>query len=201
VVLDSPASAQGQTTGLIGRAWVGTVGRYVLKDNEPFASPGFGTAELMVNGSGFGLGGDVEYKFSKWLGVDAALGYTKLNVDYTTSVAPGTTLTDRFTVVPLLFAINIHVVHSQKVDVWVGPQVGYVMFPDTLSYSVPGAGTFTYTPKRTFSPKGFVVGTDIGMTKTVAFNFAFRWQNADGDDNGNLTIDPTFVTFGIAKKF
>ncbi len=200
-MLASPAYAQEQTTGLIGRAWIGTMGRYVLKDNEPFASPGFGTSLLAVDGSGVAVGGDLEYRFSKWLGVDAALGYSKLNVNYTTSLTPGVTATNRFTVVPLLFALNIHVVHSEKVDVWVGPQVGWVMFPDALSFPVAGGRTYTYQPQTPFSHEGFVVGADIGITKTVALNLAFRWQDADADSNANLTVDPALLTFGVTKKF
>ena len=199
-MMDTPASAQGETTGLIGRAWIGTVGRYVLKDNGTFTPAGFGTSEMMVDGSGLGLGGDIEYKFSKWLGVDGALGYSNLKVDYTSSLMAGTQQ-QRFKVVPLLFALDIHFVHTAKVDLWAGPQVGWVMFPTTLSFPVAGAGTFTYQPQNSFSKKGFVFGADIGMTKTAAFNFAVRWQNADGDPDGNLTVDPTFVTFGVTKKF
>ena len=133
--------------------------------------------------------------------MDAALGYTKFNVDFTTSTAPNLQGKDKFGVVPLLFALNVHVINTRRVDFWVGPQIGYVMFPDNLSYLVPGVGTFDYEPKNTFSPEGFAFGTDIAISKSAAFNFAFRWQNADGDDDGNLTIDPTFVTFGFTKKF
>jgi hypothetical protein len=35
----------------------------------------------------------------------------------------------------------------------------------------------------------------------VALNLAFRWQNADGDSDGNLTFDPTFVTAGVTFRF
>jgi hypothetical protein len=196
----APAEAQSNDTGGRVRVWAGPVGRYVLDDNDPFTAPGFGTVELKVDGSTFGFGGDVEYKFNKWLGVDAALGYARFDVDFTTSIATGT-FTDKFAVVPLLFALNVHVVNTEKVDFWVGPQIGYLMFPDSLSYPVTAGSTFTYDPTNTFSPKGFAFGTDISVSTGAAFNFAFRWQNGDGDDDGHLTVDPTFVTFGFTKKF
>ena len=69
--------------------------------------------------------------------MDAALGYTKFNVDFTTSTAPNLQGKDKFGVVPLLFALNVHVINTRRVDFWVGPQIGYVMFPDNLSYLVP----------------------------------------------------------------
>jgi hypothetical protein len=52
-----------------------------------------------------------------------------------------------------------------------------------------------------FSKKGFASGADIGLGKTVALNLGFRWQNADGDSDGHLTVDPTLVTIGLTKKF
>jgi hypothetical protein len=193
--------AHAQDAGFRGRIWAGAVGRYVLKDNDPFTSPGFGTTELKVDGSAVGFGADGELKFNRWIGVDAAVAYSKLNVLFTTSNTPGTSYAHDFGVAPLLLSLNLHVIHTDAVDLWVGPQIGYVMFPDDLSYAVNGGGTFTYKPKSVFSKKGFATGADIGLGKTVALNLGFRWQDADGDDDGHLTVDPALVTIGFTKKF
>jgi hypothetical protein len=193
--------AHAQDGGFRGRIWVGAVGRYVLTDNDPFTSPGFGTTELKVDGSALGFGADGEFKFNRWIGIDAAIAYAKLNVLFTTSNTPGTSYANDFGIAPVLVSLNLHVIHTDAVDLWVGPQVGYVLFPDDLSYAVTGGGTFTYKAKSVFSKKGFATGADIGLGKTVALNLGFRWQNADGDSDGHLTVDPTLVTIGLTKKF
>jgi len=71
-----------QSKGWNGRFWVGATGRYVLSDNDTFEDPTFGTIETSVSGSAFTLGGDVEYMFTKWLGLDFALAYTDLPVEF-----------------------------------------------------------------------------------------------------------------------
>jgi len=198
----SPAAAADDAqTGWRGRFWVGTVGRYVLSDNDPYQQSPFGTVETQVDGSALGFGGDVEYKFKRWLGVDAALAYTSLPVEFQSSVDPGVTQSADFTVVPLFVSLNFHVVNSEKVDFWLGPQIAYLYYPDSLSFDVAGAGTFDYDSSSTFSPFGFAIGTDIFFNSTWAVNIAVRFQNGDGDSNGHLTIDPTFVTVGMTAKF
>ena len=199
-LLVAPKSAQAQDSGLTGRVWVGAAGRYVLKDNDPFASPGFGTVAMQVNGSSFAFGGDLEYRINPWFGLDGAVGYSKLNVQFNSSNAPGTTQTQGFGVLPVMLALNVHLIHAESVDLWVGPSIAYVMFPDNLSFATTG-GTFTYKPKNVFSKEGFVIGSDIKMSKTWALNLAVRFQDADSDGNDMLTIDPTFVTAGFRWKF
>jgi opacity protein-like surface antigen len=195
------AEAGSAETGWRGRFWVGTVGRYVLDDNAAYQSPPFGTVETEVDGSALGFGGDVEYKFKRWLGLDTALAYTSLPVTFQTSTDPGVTQDADFTVIPLFVALNFHVVNTEKVDFWLGPQIAYVVYPDSLSFSVPGVGTFEYDPSNLFSPFGFDLGIDIAFNPTWAVNVAVRFQNADGDPDGHLTIDPTFVTVGMTARF
>jgi hypothetical protein len=199
-LLAAPGSAQAQDSGLSGRVWVGAVGRYVLSDNTPFASPGFGTVEMQVKGSSVGFGGDLEYRINPWFGIDGAVGYSKLNVQFASTTAPGNAPTQGFGVLPVMLALNVHLIHSEGFDLFVGPQLGYVMFPDNLSFTTTG-GPFAYKPKAVFSKEGFVIGSDIKMSSTMALNLAVRWQNADSDSNDMLTVDPTFVTAGFRWKF
>src|SRR4051812_39143996 len=81
--LSTSSAAQLTADGFRARVWAGPVGRYVLKDNDPFVEPGFGTVGLQVTGSGPGFGTDVEYKPMRWIGVDAAVGYANLPVQFT----------------------------------------------------------------------------------------------------------------------
>ena len=201
VCLGNVASAASPEAGWRGRLWMGPVGRYVLTDNEAYSDPPFGTVELKVDGSSFGFGGDVEYKFNRRLGFDFAVAYTKPTIQFTSSVNPAVVQTTGLSTVPLLFALNLHVVSNKKVDIWFGPQVGYVIWGGTMEFAVPPAGVFVYEPKSVFSPLGFDVGTDVFLSDSVALNLAFRWQNADADGDGHLTVDPTFVTAGVTFKF
>ena len=187
--------------GLRGRLWLGTVGRYVLTDNEPYSDPPFGTVETKVDGSSFGFGGDLEYKFTRRLGFDFAVGYTNTTVQFTSSVDPNVVQTTKLSVTPLLFALNLHVVSNDRLDVWFGPQMGYVIWGNTMEFPVAGAGVFVYEPANVFSPLGFAVGADVFLKDNLALNLAFRWQNADADGDGNLTVDPTFVTAGLTFTF
>ena len=199
--LASASDAASSETGWRGRFWLGTVGRYVLTDNESYQSPPFGTVETEVDGSALGVGVDFEYKFLPWLGLDTALAYTSLPVQFQSSADPGVTQNADFAVVPLFVSLNFHVVHKEKVDFWLGWQLAYVFYPDDLSFTVPGVGQFEYDSTSTFSPFGFCMGIDIGVSKVWAVDIAFRWQNADGDPDGHMTIDPTFVTVGMTAKF
>lgn len=199
-LMTTTASAQSEEHGFTVRLWAGPAGRYVLHDNEPFSTPAFGTVGLHVQGSTPSVGGDAEYRLNRWFGVDAAAAYTRMNIQFISSNAPATALSQKLNVVPLFVSLNVHIVKNGRTDVWAGPQIGYLMYGNNLSYSINGAG-FGYKTSNTFSKEGFVVGTDINITPTVAVNAGFRWQNGDADPEGNLTIDPTFVSIGISKRF
>jgi hypothetical protein len=200
VSLSSATVAHAQETGVSGRLWVGVMGRYVLSDNTPFTSPGFGTVALKTNGTTVAFGGDLELRMNNWFGIDAAAGYSQMNAQFTTSTSAASSASKPFGVLPLMASLNIHLIHSDPIDLWVGPQIAYVIFPNDLSYATP-SGTFTYKPTNTFSGVGFVVGTDIKLGGAWALTGAVRWQNADSDGNDMLTVDPTFVTAGLRLKF
>jgi hypothetical protein len=205
ISLSSVTVAHAQESGVSGRVWVGVMGRYVLSDNTPFISPVVGTVLLKTNGTTVAFGGDLEFRMNNWFGVDAAAGYSQMNAQYgntqvSTGTAPAPPPSKPFGVLPLMAALNIHLIHSDPVDFWVGPQIAYVMFPDDLSFTT-STGTFTYKPTNVFSKVGFVIGTDIKLGGGWALNGAIRWQNADADSNDMLTVDPTFVTAGLRLKF
>lgn len=86
--VNNTASAQSRDSGVVGRVWVGSAGRYVLHDNEPFSDPTFGTVGLHVQGSAPAVGGDVEYRLNRWFGVDGAAVSTRFNIRFDSSNAP-----------------------------------------------------------------------------------------------------------------
>src|SRR5262249_23662195 len=136
----------------------------------------------------------------RWLGIDVGGAWARYNVNGTSSLSP-TLAQDRLRVVPVFASLNFHLVSTNVVDIWIGPQVGYFFYGDQLTFPFAATGTLTYSPKHPFSATGCSVGADIGIDTNAAVNLAFRWQNGDGDPDGHLTIDPAFATAGLTIRF
>jgi len=187
-------------SGWTWRAWAGTVCRCVEDDTVTFQDPTFGTVELDVDGNSLGIGFDVERRFSKLIGLDLAVGYTDMDVDFMHSVGTGVQQ-DSLGSLNIWFAVNFHLVNTERFDFWVGPQIAYVAWLDDLSFDVPGTGTFNFETDNEFPALGIVLGADWWVGKNWAMNFAFRFIDADADSDHNFPIDQTFVTVGVARKF
>ena len=182
------------------RGWLGVVCRCVEDDNVTFTDPTFGTVALEVDGTSFGLGVDFERRFNNRLGLDFALGYTQADVDFSHSVGSGVQ-TDSLGILPVWFALNIHLWETEKFDFYVGPQVAYVFYLDDLSFNVPGIGTYEFPTGNEFPSWGFNLGADYWVNKDWALNFNFRFVDSDADSEHDLPVDPTFVTIGFTRHF
>ena len=193
-----PAHAENENAGWRFRVWAGITGRFVETDNATFTDPTFGASATEVDGTGFGFGIDVERRFSKLLGLDLAVGYTELDVEFTQSLTT-TIAKDTLEVLPIWLAVNFHLVNTEKLDFWVGPQIGYVAWNDPLTFTVPGQPTFELETENAFPGVGLALGLDWWLTKNSGLNFAFRFVDADANDV--LLVDPTFVTVGYTWKF
>ncbi len=200
----SPVSQAQQSkdrdSGWTGRAWVGSVCRCVEDDNVTFDDPTFGTSSLQVDGNSVGIGFDAERRFKKWLGLDLAVGYTESDINFIHSVGAGVQQ-DSMAYLNFWATVNFHVVNTEKFDFWLGPQIAYVAWLDDLSFNVPGTGTFNLKTDNEFPALGVALGADWWVAKDWAVNFAFRFIDADADDNHNLPVDQTFVTVGVARHF
>ena len=192
-----PVYAENEDAGWRFRGWVGITGRFVQTDNATFTDGTFGESATEVDGTGFGFGIDVERRFSKLLGLDLAVGYTELDVEFTQSLTT-TTAKDTLEVLPILLALNFHVVNTEKLDFWVGPQIGYVTWNDPLTFTASGQPDFVLGTEDSFG-LGLVLGLDWWLAKSSGLNFAFRYVDADA--NEELLVDPTFVTVGYTWKF
>lgn len=194
------ASTQTDYAGWSWRVWLGTVCRCVEDDNVTFQDPTFGTVGLEVDGNSPGIGFDIEWRLNKLIGLDLALGYTDMDVNFKHSVGAGVQQ-DSLASLNTWFSVNFHVINTKKFDFWVGPQIAYVAWLDDLSFDVPGTGTYNFKTDNEFPAIGFVLGADWWVAQNLAVNFAFRFIDADADENHNLPIDQTFVTVGVARKF
>lgn len=196
---DEKKSSRSEYAGWAARAWAGVATRTILKDNVTFDDPTFGTCELSWDYASFGLGLDVEYKFGRFLGLDLGMGYTNMNIDFNHSVGEGTQ-TDKLGVMPIWFAINFHILKSKKIDIFIGPNVSYVIYLNDLSYNVPGESSFNFETTNEFPSHGFNIGADYWLSDDWGLNFAFRYQDLDADVEHNLPLDPTFITIGVSRK-
>jgi hypothetical protein len=192
--------AQDEYDGWTGRLWAGVVCRCVEDDNVTFDDATFGTSALEIDSNSTGFGFDVERRISKLIGLDLAVGYSQMDVDFSHAVGTGVQQ-DSLAFLNVWFAVNFHVVNTERFDFWLGPQIAYVSWLDDLSFDVPGTGTFDFKTDNEFPALGVVFGADWKFSPDWAINFAFRFIDADADSNHTLPVDPTFVTVGIARTF
>ena len=194
------APAQTEYDGWTGRVWAGTVCRCVEDDTTTFQDPTFGTVELDVDGNSLGVGFDVERRLSKLIGLDLAVGYTDMDVNFKHSVGTGVQQ-DSLASLNIWFAVNFHLVNTNKFDFWIAPQIAYVAWLNDLSFNVPGTGTYNFKTDNEFPALGFALGADWWFGKNWGLNAAFRFIDADADSNHNFPIDQTFITVGVARRF
>ncbi len=192
----APASAQ--RTPWSATVSAGVVGRFVLTDNDSFQDPTFGTTTTSVSGPALALSGTVRYRPSPWVSADAVAAVTRLPVQFEHTAGTGTQR-DHIGVVPLLLSVDLHPVHTPRLDVWVGPEVGLVVPLNDVSFAVPSLGTYTVQTKSTTSLKGFVLGAETRVGRGWDATAELRWQNADASEQ--LLLDPTLVTVGATHRF
>jgi len=189
--------AQSNPEGWYFRAFGGFAGRVLETDNVTFDDPVYGTSSTEVDGSTLGFGVDVERRFSKLLGLDMAVSYANMDVVFNQSLTTDKA-TDTLSVMPFWIALNFHVVNTEKVDFWVAPQIAYVMWNDPLTFNVPGEEPYAVQTSGAFGI-GLAMGLDYWLSENGGLNFAFRFVDADANDN--LPVDPTFITFGYTWRF
>ena len=194
----SSAWAQDNNEGWRFRVFGGMVGRFVETDNATCDDPVYETSATEVDGFSFGFGVDVERRFSKLLGLDVAVGYSKLDVVFTQSLTSDQAK-DRLSVLPIWLALNFHVVNTEEVDLWLAPQIAYVVWNDPLTFNVPGEEPYLSQTKGAFPGVGLAIGLDYWLAESGGCNIAFRFVDADANDD--LLVDPTFITVGYTMKF
>ena len=99
-------------------------------------------------------------------------------------------------------ALNFHVLNTKSLDFWVAPQIAYVAWNNPLEFSdpsVPGQATYEVATDSEFPGIGLALGLDYWLSERNGLNFAFRFVDADA--NENLPVDPTFITVGYTRKF
>ena len=172
----------------------------MLSDNDTFTDPVFGTAETRQTGAAFALGTDVEYLPIRFFGVGVGLGYSSVTTEFSHTVGAGVQ-EDNLGMMPIFFSANWHIINNSALDLYAGYLAAYMIYLNDPVYEVPGLGSYVVTKNNEFTGKGFNFGADISVNPRWAINLAFRMVNADADVTHNLPVDPTFITFGVTRKF
>lgn len=167
----------------------------IYRGSVAYVSP---TADTTIDGdtveadSAVGLDASFEYKFSKAWGVEAAVLYADHDVK-----VDGQKIGD-ISQTPLLFSANYHIPTSGKLDLYVGPTLGYTFWGDLKVDNVGSVSTdgeFTY---------GINSGIDVPLKGNWAFTAGLRYlfQKANAEDaGGEVDVNPFVLRAGIAYRF
>lgn len=205
LILAAPALAdKGDSNVRFGLAWVAPTGDL--------------GAELL--GINFGLEADsavgpvisFEKMVSDLVGIEVSVSHTEHDVDFEVGlfgVTETVTIGD-ITMTPIIVGANFHVVRKDSVTVYLGPQLGYVLYGDLKLGSndpdiedIVGDSDVGVDNGIAF---GGVLGIDIpigdagwmfsGSVQAVSTDAEF-----DDSDGEELAIDPFIARAGVGKKF
>ncbi len=178
-----------------------------------------------------------EYMVTDLIGVDANLSYGKHDVDVKDDLCAffdveGVTgdadvlgkIKGDITMMPITVGVNFHVMQKEKVDLYVGPFLGYVMYGDvklnkitanvTLTPDDPLLDPYTASYTESISEKikvksdfgfGAVVGMDVPFGNNWMFNAALKYfgtkAKTDEVDSIEIDINPWVVQIGVGYQF
>jgi outer membrane protein W len=187
----SPAFAQDTHFKLYGGA------AYVAPTSDSNVTLGTITDALKAEkrvGWNFG----VEGRITKWIGVE--LDYVRATQD----VKFGGQTIGQTDFSPLTASLNIHVVHTKIVDLYLGPSYSYVNW-GTIQLNAAGEGLLSTVGLGTESSRcwGAGLGLDIGIGKHFALTGGLRYLDTDLDIQGgqSVAVKPVVGRLGVAVRF
>lgn len=182
-------------------------GDHKIRANLQYVMP-MGSADLGIfdelidveadSAIGFGFG--YEYMATDLIGIDANISYSCHDIDFTL-LAHTETIADT-SMMPLTVGVNFHLLRNDKMNFYLGPFLGYVVYDD-YNYkhsgeSVPLENDFTF---------GAVLGIDapIGQ-KGWMFSSALKFLQTEADYDhpdyvGDLDINPFIIQIGLGYRF
>lgn len=169
----------------------------------PMGSADLGIFDELIDteaDSAIGFGFGYEYMVTDLIGVDANIGYSCHDIDFTL-LAHTETVADT-SLMPLTVGVNFHVLRNGKMILYLGPFVGYVVYDD-YNYkqggeSVPLENDFTF---------GAVIGLDVPFgEKGWMFSSALKFLQTEAEYDhpdyvGDLDINPFIIQIGLGYRF
>jgi outer membrane protein W len=149
-----------------------------------------------------GFQASFEYRFSDLLGIEPALTLASHSVDSMESGFPDVEIGEA-DLTTLTANLNFHLLGESKLDLFVGPTIGYTFWgdleSDLVSDSFPVKDDFIY---------GVNVGIDVPFGESHwGFSGVLNWLQIDADledaDPGDsaLGVDPLQIKVGVYYRF
>jgi len=198
-VLCSPAMAeQGDNNIRFGIQWVSPTGDFLDDlfriDLEPQ--------------SAVGVAFSYERMVTDLVGIEAGIGYSNHDLDETFTVLgqSETETVGDIAMMPLLVGANFHVLRKEKVDLYLGAQIGYVAYGDVkIEDKDPDQSDISM--KNGFG-YGLIAGVDVPFgASSWMFNGSLAWLSTDADfdepgaPSDGIAIDPIVVRIGVGTRF
>jgi hypothetical protein len=190
-IAGTPAHAQDTHFKLYGSA------AYVAPMSDSDVT--FGSVEDTVKAEkqvGWNMG--FEGRFTKWIGLE--IDYVHADQD----VSFGGSTIGHATFSPLSATFNVHVVHTEVVDFYLGPSYSYVDWGDIhLNASGGGITGSSEIGTESQSTWGASLGLDIGIGKHFVFTGGLRYLDTNLKLNDGQTADvkPLIARLGIGVRF
>jgi outer membrane protein W len=185
-------------------------GDKILRFNISYVEPTGDFSESVSSGlqqelsieaeSAFGPEVGFEYMFTDMIGFDVNLGMFGHDVE--AELLGDDAKIGDIDLMPLLFGANFHLMRDKKIDLYVGPSLGYIFFSDLDvvddSSDVPVKDDFAY---------GANFGVDVPFHDNWSFSAGLRYLlvGAETDESGveniEIDIDPFVVRVGFAYEF
>lgn len=140
----------------------------------------------------FGWNVGFEVRFSGRLGLEVDYINTTEDIDF------GGDTIGEFKMEPISASLNIHLLNSDVVDLYIAPTASWVFFNDVefedLVEDTDVDNEFAW---------GASIGLDIGLGDHVAIVTGLRWLNleAGGDGIDTIGIDPLIARAGLGFRF
>ncbi len=189
--------------------------------------------------SALGLFFGYEYMVTDMIGIDANLAYSKHDIEHRDEVygifdvegvtgdfSEISTLEGDISMMPITVGVNFHVMQKEKVDLYLGPFLGYVMYGDikwnkvTAQFSLtpddplldPLAGSFTESASGKTKIKsdfgfGAVVGIDVPFGSggwMFSSSLKYLSTKAKSDEeywDAEIDMNPWILSIGVGYTF
>jgi outer membrane protein W len=184
----------------------------VSVDSDANAVEVIGTNEgiAITTSSAFGFGLDLEYRASRWVGLD--FGVLSATPSVGTSIEVGwksisISADAGVTMTPITAGLNVHLTPDSRFDVYLGPLLAYVVYDSFTLTAGPGLSESF----RSENDLGFGanLGVDVGLgdngrwTLSAAIKYIDTTLEANPSDGsaGRTDLDPMIVGFGFGYRF
>jgi len=209
-------SSTSVATGAEEKAKTVRVGLLWVDNNLDFRQAEDGTSVGLTGDAGFGLGLAVEYPANERVGVELGAQWSENDLQlelrgemFCGSAFCAVTATDSVRPLTLSLGLNFHLTPERGADLYVGPVLGYVLYPDADFRAMGEAVEVSIDDDLAW---GGVIGLDVPFgDRGWQFSASIRYLQANADATGrddegeagraSIDLDPLTVAVGVGYRF